>query len=227
MPLAGYDHDPGAMAAAVTDRTCAVVVCNPNNPTGTVLSRDRLLRLLDGVAADVPIVIDEAYLDFAADPESLDAVELYRRDPRVCVVRTFSKSYGLLGLRVGYLVAHDRLAGEVRRTLPFFQVNNLGQAAGLAAMAAEKQMRERCAEIARERDRVRATLLAQGWTVPPSGGNFLWLALPEAAGWFKRFCSENGVLVRETPCRGVRVTVGEPAANDFFLSLAEKFAAER
>jgi histidinol-phosphate aminotransferase len=236
VPLTGYDHDLAAMAAAVTERTRAVVVCNPNNPTGTVLSRDRLLSLLDGVTADVPIVIDEAYLDFAPGPESLDAVALYRRDPRVCVVRTFSKSYGLLGLRVGYVVAHDRLAGEVRRTVPFFRANHLGQVAALAAMAAEKEMRERCDEIARERDRVRTALLAQGWTVPLSGGNFLWLALADAtapgggadaAERFTHFCSENGVLVRGFHGQGVRVTVGDSAANDVFLSLAKKFAAGR
>lgn len=221
VPLAGFHHDPKAMAAAANERTGAIVVCNPNNPTGTLLTREDLRQLLDTLTFDVPVIVDEAYLDFADDPTAADAVELYRQDPRVCVVRTFSKSYGLLGLRVGYLVGHERITAPLRTLLPFFRVNNLGQAAALAALRAEAEMRARCAGIAAERERVRAALFAQGRSTPPSAGNFLWLPLGDAASAFADRCAERGVLVRAIAGEGVRVTVGEPTADDAFLAVCQ------
>ncbi|WP_433331019.1 aminotransferase class I/II-fold pyridoxal phosphate-dependent enzyme [Spirillospora sp. CA-294931] len=221
------DHvlDLDAMAAAVTEMTRVVLLCNPNNPTGTALQENDLRGFLDALPDHVVVVLDEAYVDFAE--KIADGVSLYRDDERVCVVRTFSKSYGLLGLRVGYAVAHEPVAALLRRTLPFFRVSTLGQAAAVAALGAEDEVRRRCAAIARERDRLRDALLAADYAVPPTGANFLWLPLGADAIPFAAFCAERGVQLRAVPDQGVRVSVDQPTSNDLFIELAEDFTRGR
>jgi histidinol-phosphate aminotransferase len=216
-------HDLSGMAERITDRTRIVLLCNPNNPTGTVLPADELDRFVADLPDGVLVVIDEAYRDFARPDATANGVDLFRRYPdRVCVLRTFSKSYGLAGLRVGYLVAGEVVAGKMAMLIPFLSVNSLGQAAALAGIAARHSLLDRCASIGRQRDELRAALVDAGWRVPRSDANFLWLATESASG-FAGFCAENGVLIRPFDRLGVRVTVSEPEANDFFLQLATKY----
>lgn len=226
VPLREYRHDLEKMAAAVTDRTRVVLLCNPNNPTGTVLGEQEIQRFLGAVSHDVLIIVDEAYREFADQQEIADGIGLYRDDERVCVVRTFSKAYGLLGLRVGYTIAHPSVAAAVRSTLPFFRANTIGQAAALAALREGAQMRDRCVAVACERDRMREVLLALGWPVPTSGGNFLYLPLGSDSKAFVDFCAERGVVLWGLPGEAARVTVGEAAANEAFLALAAEFATQ-
>lgn len=226
-PLAvpGEPQDLRALAAAVTPETRVVLLCNPNNPTGEVLGHAEVAEFLGLLPPDVLVLIDEAYREFAAPGELADGLALAADDDRVAVVRTFSKSHGLLGLRVGYLVASEPVAAALRPTLPFFRVGTLAQAAALAALDAETRMREQCAEVAAERDRVRAGLLDLGWDVPPSGGNFLWLRLGPQNQSFVDHLAAGGVAVREIAGAGVRVSTGTPEANDLVLALAKEFAA--
>ncbi|WP_413966542.1 histidinol-phosphate transaminase [Actinacidiphila polyblastidii] len=224
IPLAaGEAHDLDAMAAAVTDRTRLVFVCNPNNPTGTLVRGPELERFLDRVPRDVLVVLDEAYLEFVRADEFPDGVRLYRDRPNVCVLRTFSKAYGLAGLRVGYAVAHPPVAEALRRTAVPFGVTQLAQEAAVASLRAGDAMRERVASLVAERERVHAALLDQGWPVPPSHANFVWLRTDGRTEEFARRCEDEGVLVRAFAGEGVRVTVAEPAANDRFLHAAEVF----
>lgn len=219
-------HDIAGMADAITERTRVVLLCNPNNPTGTVIPADSLDRFVAGLPAGVLAVIDEAYHDFAHSAATTDGVELVRRySDRVVVLRTFSKSYGLAGLRVGYLVAGDAVAARMSAAVPFLSVNSLGQAAALAGLGARPALLARCTAIAAQRDDLRSALVAAGWRVPPSEANFLWLAT-EAATAFAEFCADNGVLIRAYDGLGVRVSVSEPAANEYFLELARKFLGE-
>jgi histidinol-phosphate aminotransferase len=214
----------GDLAEAVDERTSVVLVCNPDNPTGEVLGHEALKTLLAKLPPHVLLLVDEAYREFADQTALADALALAARDDRVAVVRTFSKSHGLLGLRVGYLVGAERVLAPLRRTSAFFRVSTVAQAAALAALDAEDEMRARCAQIAAERDRVRARLLDLGWDVPPSGGNFLWVPLGERNTEFVEFLGGHGVAVREIAGAGVRVSTGTPAANDALLLLAEEFA---
>ena len=131
VPLAGHGHDLDAMAAAITGRTRLIFVCNPNNPTGTVVRRAELAEFLGKVPEDCLVVLDEAYVQYVRDPEVPDGVELYRDRPNVAVLRTFSKAYGLAGLRVGFLIGHEPVAQAVRKTMLPFTVNSLAQAAAL------------------------------------------------------------------------------------------------
>src|SRR3954471_17343837 len=227
VPLTPDDvHDLDAMADAITDRTRLIFVCNPNNPTGTVVRRAELERFLDRVPGDVLVVLDEAYREFIRDPEVPDGVAIYRERPNVCVLRTFSKAYGLAGLRVGFAIAHEPVAAALRKTAVPFGVSQVAQDAAIASLRAEDELIGRVGSLVSERTRVVDTLRAQGWKVPESQANFVWLRLGERTAAFAQACEQAGVVVRPFPGEGARVTVGETEAHDIFLRVAEGFRKE-
>ncbi|MEU9110642.1 histidinol-phosphate transaminase [Streptomyces sp. NPDC048483] len=224
VPLtSGEVHDLDAMLAAVTDRTRLIFVCNPNNPTGTVVRRAELESFLDRVPSDVLVVLDEAYREFIRDEQVPDGIELYRDRPNVCVLRTFSKAYGLAGLRIGFAVAHEPVAAALRKTAVPFGVSQLAQEAAVASLRSEAALLERVDALVAERARVADALAGQGWTVPESQANFVWLRLGDRAVDFAAACERAGVVVRPFPGEGVRVTIGESAAMDLFLEAAQEF----
>ena len=222
VPLAGYTHDLDAMAAALTDRTRCVLICNPNNPTGAVLGREELAAFLDRVPSSVPVIIDEAYREFVTDPDAADGMRLRAGRDNVCVLRTFSKAYGLATLRVGYAVVPEAIAQRARMTGLVFYPGGLAQAAAVASLEpeAEKQVLERCAELAGIRAQFTQDLRAAGLPVPDSQANFVWLPIGADTEDFVARCSAAGVLVRPYPGLGVRVTVGTDEANRQLLGVA-------
>jgi histidinol-phosphate aminotransferase len=220
VPLRDQAHDLAAMAAAITPRTRLIFVCNPNNPTGTVVRRAELTEFLDRVPRDCLVVLDEAYHEYVRDPEVPDGLDLYRDRPNLAVLRTFSKAYGLAALRVGYLVGHEPVAAAVRKTQLPFAVNALAQVAAIASLAAEAELLERVRQVVKERGRVRDELLDQGWTVPPTEANFVWLPLGADTTAFAAATDRVGVAVRPYGPDGARVSIGEPEANDAFLAAA-------
>jgi histidinol-phosphate aminotransferase len=216
-------HDVPAMLAAVTDRTRLVLLCNPNNPTGTAVGAAELRRLADGLPADVLLVVDEAYREYV-DPHSVpDVIELLGDRPNVVVTRTFSKAYALAGLRVGYCIAAPEVAGAVRKCQVPFSVSGLAQEAAIAALGEAEEVARRAKLTIAERDRVRAQLLDLGFDVPASQANFVWLALGEPSADFAAFCLDGGVVVRPFAGEGVRVTIGSDAENEAFLALARRY----
>ena len=223
VPLRDFGHDLPAMAAAITDRTRLIFVCTPNNPTGTAIRGADLTEFLDQVPADCLVVIDEAYVQYVRDPEVADGLSLCADRQNVAVLRTFSKAYGLAGLRVGYLIGPEPVAQAVRKTMLPFAVNSLAQAAAIASLAAEPELLERVELVVKERDRVRQELLGQGWTVPPTEANFVWLPLGSQSEDFSAACDASGVSVRPYPPDGVRVTIADPEANDAFLAAADSY----
>ncbi|WP_267243528.1 histidinol-phosphate transaminase [Streptomyces sp. PR69] len=222
----GEVHDLDAMAEAITGRTRLIFVCNPNNPTGTVVRRAELERFLDRVPSDVLVVLDEAYREFIRDPEVPDGIEIYRDRPNVAVLRTFSKAYGLAGLRVGFAVAHEPVADALRKTAVPFGVSQLAQDAAVASLRAEDELLGRVGSLVTERARVYEGLVEQGWTVPETQANFVWLRLGDRTVDFAAACEKAGVVIRPFAGEGVRVTIGEPEANDIFLKAAEGFRKE-
>nr|WSX78173.1 histidinol-phosphate transaminase [Streptomyces sp. NBC_00899] len=227
VPLdAAERHDLDAMADAVTERTRLIFVCNPNNPTGTVVRRAELERFLDRVPGDVLVVLDEAYREFITDPDVPDGTDLYRERPNVAVLRTFSKAYGLAGLRIGFAIAHAPVAEALRKTAVPFGVSQLAQDAAVASLRAEPALLERVAGLVAERTRVVDELTGQGWTVPETQANFVWLRLGERTEAFAEMCERSGTTVRPFAGEGVRITVGESAANDLLLRTAEAFRKE-
>jgi histidinol-phosphate aminotransferase len=218
-------HDLEAMADAITDRTRVILVCTPNNPTGTVVRQADLDRFLERVPDDVLVVIDEAYVEFVRDTAAVRGLDTCRERENVAVLRTFSKAYGLAGLRVGAAVAHPRVARALRQVQVPFGVSNVAQAAALASLAAEPELLERVDSIVAERDRVEATLAMQGWGVPPSQANFVWLRVGGRTGELVSACDAVNLAVRPYGDEGVRVTIGEPEANDRFLEVTRALAA--
>src|SRR6202451_4335204 len=177
VPLRDETHDLAAMADAITPRTRLIFLCNPNNPTGTVVHTPEIDAFLERVPGDCLVVIDEAYREYVRDDAVPDGVGLYRYRPNVAVLRTFSKAYGLAGVRVGVMIADEPVAAAARKTMLPFSVNSVAQAAAIASLAAEAELLERVDAVVKERARVRDELLAQGWSVPPTEANFVWLRL--------------------------------------------------
>jgi histidinol-phosphate aminotransferase len=227
VPLREHVHDLDAMAEHVTGKTKLIFVCNPNNPTSTAVRRDALVRFLRAVPEDVVVALDEAYREFVSDPDVPDGMTLLADFPNVVVLRTFSKAYGLAGLRVGYAIAADpAITAALRQTQVPFAVTTVAQAAALASLEpqAERELLARVADLVRERERVHAALLGLGYDVPPSQANFVWLPLGDATTDWAAGCEQRKVIVRAFAGSGARVTIGSPAENDRFLSAAAELA---
>jgi histidinol-phosphate aminotransferase len=226
IPLSvGARHDLDAMADAITARTRAVLVCTPNNPTGPIVTDDELSSFIKRVPTDVLVVIDEAYREFVRDDRLADGIALYRDTPNVCVLRTFSKAYGLAGFRVGYLVAAEPIATAARKCSLPFGVSQVAQDAAIASLDAEAELFARVDKLVAERDRVCAGLADAGWEVPDAQGNFVWLELGDATLEFASECAQSGLMVRPFAGDGVRATIGEPAANDRLVQMAREWRA--
>ncbi|WP_285240848.1 histidinol-phosphate transaminase [Pseudarthrobacter sp. MEB009] len=219
-------HDLEAMAAAVTGRTKMILLCTPNNPTGVPISHHSLEAFLQSVRPDILVVIDEAYVEYADAGTGPDSLALYRRYPNVCILRTFSKAYGLAGLRVGYAITTAAIAEGLRRTALPFAVSALAQKAAVASLDAGEEMTARVSAVKQERARMAAELQEQGWTLQPSQGNFLWIRADAVllATLVDAF-NDAGIMVRAYQGDGVRITVADPASNNRVLRLLAAHAA--
>lgn len=219
----GGEHDLAAMADAIGPRTRVVLVCTPNNPTSASVSHAALLDFLDRVPTDVMVVLDEAYVDFVRGTDAVDSIPLLQMYKNLVILRTFSKAYGLAGLRVGYALARRRLIRTLRTASTPFGVNGLAQAAALAALRQQDLVHQRVQEIVDERRRVRSALESQGWELPPPQGNFYWLAVGDRAQALAQDATRSGIMVRPFAGDGVRITIGEPEANDIAIALAGRW----
>ena len=220
VPLRDGRHDLDAMAAVVTEQTAVVFLCSPNNPTGPALAAADVRRFLASVPPSVVVVLDEAYAEFVTDPAAVDGRQLLAEHANLAVLRTFSKAYGLAGLRVGYCLASPHLTGAMRKVQLPFAVNALAQAAAVASLGAQDELRERVATVVGQRERVRPALQEMGFVVPPSQGNFVWLELGDDSLRVAATLEAAGVLVRPFAGNGVRVTVTTPAESDRLLAAA-------
>jgi histidinol-phosphate aminotransferase len=214
------------MLAAVDDTTRLILVCNPNNPTGTAVGRGMLDDFLAGVPRDVLVVLDEAYTEFVDPARIPDGLDYYRDMENVAVLRTFSKAYGLAGLRVGYCVAHEAVSEALRKVQVPFGVSTLAQVAAIASLDAQEELLGRVGRIVGERDRVVAGLVEAGLHPAESEANFVWLRLGERTMDFAAACDRVGLAVRPFAGEGVRITVGEPEANARLVRLAADWAAQ-
>nr|WP_199858575.1 histidinol-phosphate transaminase [Microbacterium sp. CFBP 8794] len=227
VPLtADFRHDLPAMAAAVTDRTRLIIVCSPNNPTGPTVTHDEFAVFVDSVPADVLIVLDEAYAEFVTDPASVegDRVRAIIARPNIVVLRTFSKAYGLAGLRVGYAIGHTRVLDAARSTAIPLSVTAAAEEAALASLRAESELLERVTVIAQRRDGLVARLREAGWPVPDAQGNFVWLPAGERAVEVAAAFEEAGLVVRPFAGDGVRISIGEEESLDRIVEAAASVA---
>lgn len=226
VPLrADATHDLDSMIDAVTEHTKVILVCTPNNPTGPIVTTAELSAFLDRVPDEVLVVIDEAYVEFVRAPDAADALTALSSRDNVVVLRTFSKAYGLAGLRVGYAIAQPEVAEAIRKATPPFTVTDLSQAAAIASLEAQPELAERVESIVQEREVMVAALRESGFEVPQSEANFVWLPLGDDAADFAAAC--DPVSVRPFAGEGVRVSIGLPEVNAQFLALARAWRRGR
>ena len=226
VPLAAGDrHDLDAMLAAITDRTSLVIVCNPNNPTGTTVTDAELRSFLDRVPAHVPVLVDEAYMHFDRGADAANGIAAFHDYPNVVVAHTFSKAHGLAGLRVGYAVAPAALASAMRKVAVPFGVTSLAQAAALASLDAADELQERIDGLADAREALVGDLAAEGWVLPESQTNFVWFPLGADTDAASEVFDAHGLVVRAFSGEGVRVTIAEPESLERLRAVAAELAA--
>jgi histidinol-phosphate aminotransferase len=222
VPAKNYGHDLEAMAAAIDDETYVLWIANPNNPTGTLLRSDELEAFVKRVPERVLVVIDEAYNEYLLPEHKAETVKWLRRHPNLIVSRTFSKAYGLAGLRVGYAFAHPSVADIMNRVRQPFNVNSLALAAASAALDDMEFVARSFALNLQGLRQIEEGAQQLGLEWIPSSGNFITVRVGKANEVFRRLL-KRGVIVR--PVGGayqlpehLRVTIGTPEENERFLS---------
>ena len=218
-----FEHDLDAMAKAVTNKTSCILLCSPNNPTGPAIKKEAFLKFINQIPETVLVVLDEAYTEFVRDELAVEGLRDAWGKKNVAILRTFSKAYGMAGLRVGFCIAPPNVIETLNKVALTFGVTNLAEEAGLAAMDHESELISRINTLVEERTRVVEELTKQGWKIPAADGNFIWLDLKEKAADFATKCDEVGLSVRMFSDHGVRVTIAEKAANDRLIETAQKF----
>jgi histidinol-phosphate aminotransferase len=218
-------HDLEGMLAAVTDRTRVIIICTPNNPTGVPVPHTELASFLGRLRTDILVVIDEAYIEYATAADTADTLALFRRHANVCLLRTFSKAYGLAGLRIGYALATPEVSEGLRKTCLPFSVSALAQQAATTSLDAQDEMRARVRTVTTERDRLLLLLHAAGYDIPDSQANFLWLRCTnETREQLVADFREAGILVRGYARDGIRISLAGKEANDRVLALLTNHA---
>jgi histidinol-phosphate aminotransferase len=215
-------HDLEAMAAAITARTHVVIVCTPNNPTGTIVTEAEFARFMEAVPPTVLVLLDEAYAEFVTDPAAVTGIPSLGSYPNLVVLRTFSKAYGLAGLRFGYAIGSPYILDAARATAIPLSVIEQAQRAAIAALDHEDMLMERVARLTVLRDRVWNALCELGFDVPQPQGNFVWLATGEHTAEAAAVFLRHGVVVRALGDDGLRITIGEVQSVDRLLTAAEE-----
>jgi len=224
VPLSDFAHDLDALAAAVSDRTRMLIVCNPNNPTGTYVAAEGIAQLVERVPDDVLIVLDEAYNEFVTAPDAQDTLAIEREHDNVCILRTFSKIYGLCGLRVGYGLCSPDVKAALDKVRQPFNVNHLAQVAATEALKHQDEVEERRRLNAHVRGYLAERLAAAGRASVPSEANFTLVDVHDVCPSGVAVClrlMELGAIVRDgnqLGCPGwARVSIGTREEVDFFL----------
>jgi len=215
--LADGRHDLAGMAAAITDRTRVVIVCTPNNPTSTIVTAEEFADFMNHVPDTVVVLLDEAYVEFVTDASAVRGTDVLHRYPNVVVLRTFSKAYGLAGLRIGYAIGPAYILDAARSTAIPLSVTTPAQRAALASLEHEDALLERVSTIAELRESVWQHLIDQGWRVPRPQGNFVWLETGEATAQAAEVFAAHGIVVRPLGSDGIRISIGEPESVDKLL----------
>ncbi|MCG3777990.1 MAG: Histidinol-phosphate aminotransferase [Nitrospira sp.] len=222
VPLKQWRHDLSAMADAITDRTRLLFLCNPNNPTGTMVSVDEVERLLACVPAHVVVVFDEAYCEYVRSPQFPDSLAYVKQGRNVIVLRTFSKIYGLAGLRIGYGVGTMEIVNFLNRLRPPFNANSLAQRAALAALGDDDHVTRSRAVNAGGMEQVLRGLTDLGFAPIPSEANFLYVDIGRDGRTVFEALLREGLIIRHIEGPMVRVTIGLEEENKEFLAALKR-----
>ncbi len=230
VPARDYGHDLDAMLAAITPQTRIVFVANPNNPTGTLIDGAALERFVISVPGDVAVVLDQAYDEYLTPEQRYDATAWLSRRDNLIICRTFSKAYGLAGLRLGFALAGTEVTDLMNRVRQPFNTNSLAQAAALGALSDDVFLRESYELNLRERERLESAFVRMGLEHVPSAANFVLVKVGDGAAVTQAML-ELGVIIRPVGGYGlpafVRVSVGLPEENTRFLSALSEVLGKR
>ena len=213
-------HDLSAMLAAISERTRIVIVCSPNNPTGSIVTASEFANFMAAVPTNILVILDEAYVEFVTDGSAVNGRELSGRYSNLVVARTFSKAYGLAGLRIGYAVGPEYILDAARTTSIPLSVTEAAQRAAIVSLDHETVVLERVHRLARLRDEVWRSLVDQGWSVPRPQGNFVWLATGASTAAAAELFAAAGIVVRPFAAEGIRISIGESQSVDKLLKAA-------
>ena len=216
-------HDLDGMLKAITTKTRAIFVCTPNNPTGGIATQQQINEFLEKVPENILVVIDEAYVEFNRDENAIDGIATMKAHSNVGVLRTFSKAYGLAGLRVGYFVGPKNIAEAVRKTAVPFGVSNIAQVAAVTSLEHEAELFKRVEEVITERTWFESELTKLGFKLPPSQANFVWIPLGDRTEEFALRSEGIAVSIRPFAGEGVRISIGERQALERVIELAGEF----
>ena len=230
-PLKDHVYDLDAILAAVTPKTKLIFFCNPNNPTGTIVHKDKVAEFMSKVPDHCVVVFDEAYFEFIDDPAYGDGIEDYvKKGANVVVLRTFSKMYGMAGLRIGYAVAAEHLAPVLGRIMPPFPVNRLAQVAAEAAMDDSDFVNAVIKNNNEGRAYLNAEFTKLGMPYAPSYGNFIFVDIGMPAPQANEALLKRGIVIRPGHQWGcetyLRVTIGTPQQNQAFIEALKAVKAE-
>lgn len=214
IPLKDYTHDLEAMKNAITDKTKIIWICNPNNPTGTIITAKEQEEFLKAVPSNIVVVLDEAYYEFARGGDYPESVSLLEKYPNIIILRTFSKAYGLASLRVGYGMASEEIVSYLNRVRPPFNVNTLAQTAAIAALEDEDFVREVLKVNKAGRDMLYEAFEKLGLRYVKSHANFIWVETPLSSGEMFQKLLHRGVIVRPFMGKWLRITVGKKEQNE-------------
>ena len=227
VPLANGVHQLEQMLRSITLKTKMIFICNPNNPTGTIVGKDALLDFIEKVRSNVLIVLDEAYYEYVTSDDYLQSVTLLKRHPNVIILRTFSKIYGLAGMRVGYAMMAASIVNELQKVKEVFNVNTLAQAASLAALTDQDFVAECARKNKAEKEFLYQSLQQLGISFYPSETNFIYVFSHYPI--FERL-NEEGILVRQMQLAGYadafRMTIGTRGDNEAFLTVLKSLLNE-
>lgn len=217
---ADHRHDLPAMLLAITARTRVIIVCSPNNPTGAAVTVIEFAEFMAAVPNNILVILDEAYIEFVTDASVVNGMQVIARYPNLVTTRTFSKAYGLAGLRIGYAVGRQYILDAARATAIPLSVTEISQRAAVVSLDYDELLLERVHSLALLRDQVWDSLVGQGWSVPRPHGNFVWLPTGPATGAALEVFSAAGIVVRDLGSDGIRVTIAETQSVDKLLSAA-------
>lgn len=215
VPLQDYRYDLPAMLKVVNEQTRIVFIANPNNPTGTMISAEELSRFLDKVPPEILVVLDEAYFEYVTDKNFPDAFALRSRHRNLVLLRTFSKVYGLAGMRIGYAIASAEIISRLNQLRLPYNTSVLAEAAALAALGDTRHVAKSRSRNQRERDFLQREFRRRNIKCIPSMTNFLYL--PDPPTGLVKTCQRHHVVLRAFP-DGVRVTIGARAENRKLLT---------
>jgi len=221
-----HRHDLDALAAAITERTRLVIVCSPNNPTSTIVTRDEFVAFMARVPESVLVVLDEAYTEFIIDESAVNGADLLDVYSNLVVLRTFSKAYGLAGLRIGYALGQEYVMDAARAVAIPLSVTDAAQRAAVVSLDNEAELLERVTALNAVREEIYTGLVAQGWQVPRPHGNFVWLPTADDTARAAEIFAANDIVTRPL-VDGLRVSVGETESVEKLLKAAAEVVSLR